>query len=152
MFEISFGELLVIGAVALVVLGPERLPVVARTLGALVGRARRFVDSVKTDIHNQTAMAGLYELKQEIQDAGESLRGRIEAEVSEVRQVLEAPRQDVEQALAEVAEPVRQAEADAAALIADATPDAAADAEPVDDKQLDLFSAPADPPADRIKT
>jgi sec-independent protein translocase protein TatB len=42
-FDISFGEILLIGIVALVVLGPERLPTVARTLGALVARAQRFL-------------------------------------------------------------------------------------------------------------
>ncbi|WP_308444354.1 Sec-independent protein translocase subunit TatA/TatB, partial [Laribacter hongkongensis] len=42
MFDISFGEMLLIGIVALVVIGPEKLPSVARTLGALVGRMQRY--------------------------------------------------------------------------------------------------------------
>ena len=58
MFEISFGEILLIGVVALVVLGPERLPTVARTLGALVGRAQRFVATVKADIQQQANLTG----------------------------------------------------------------------------------------------
>ena len=87
MFEISFGELLLIGVVALVVLGPERLPTVARTIGALVGRAQRFVASVKSDIHQQSQMAGLHELKQDIQDAADAFRNQVEREAADVRQV-----------------------------------------------------------------
>jgi sec-independent protein translocase protein TatB len=55
MFDIGFWELLVIGVVALLVIGPERLPRVARTAGLWVGRARRFVSSVKADIDRELA-------------------------------------------------------------------------------------------------
>lgn len=50
MFGVDFSELMVILVVALIVIGPERLPKVARTLGHLLGRAQRFVNSVKADI------------------------------------------------------------------------------------------------------
>jgi sec-independent protein translocase protein TatB len=55
MFDIGFWELLVIGVVALLVIGPERLPKVARTAGLWLGRARRFVSSVKADIDREIA-------------------------------------------------------------------------------------------------
>jgi len=55
MFDIGFAELLVIGVVALLVIGPERLPRVARTAGMWLGRARRFVGSVKADIDRELA-------------------------------------------------------------------------------------------------
>ena len=55
MFDIGFWELLVIGVVALLVIGPERLPKVARTAGLWVGRARRFVGTVKADIDREIA-------------------------------------------------------------------------------------------------
>ena len=55
MFDIGFAELLVIAVVALLVIGPERLPRVARTAGMWVGRARRFVSSVKADIDRELA-------------------------------------------------------------------------------------------------
>lgn len=55
MFDVGFWELLVIGVVALLVIGPERLPKVARTTGMWVGRARRFVGSVKADIDRELA-------------------------------------------------------------------------------------------------
>lgn len=53
MFDIGFWELAVIGVVALIVIGPERLPAVARTLGLWVGKARRFVSSVQSDISRE---------------------------------------------------------------------------------------------------
>ena len=46
MFDVGFSELMVIGIVALVVIGPERLPKVARTAGLLLGRMRRYVDDL----------------------------------------------------------------------------------------------------------
>ena len=55
MFDIGFWELTIIGIVALLVIGPERLPRVARTAGLWVGRARRFVSSVKADIDRELA-------------------------------------------------------------------------------------------------
>jgi sec-independent protein translocase protein TatB len=50
MFDFSLGELMVTAAVALVVIGPEKLPKVARTVGALLGRAQRYVHNVKQDL------------------------------------------------------------------------------------------------------
>ncbi|TCK19557.1 sec-independent protein translocase protein TatB [Thiogranum longum] len=55
MFDIGFWELAVIGVVALLVVGPERLPGLARTTGHWVGRARRFVSGVKADIDREIA-------------------------------------------------------------------------------------------------
>lgn len=85
MFDISFGELLVIGVVALVVLGPEKLPAVARTVGALVGRMQRFVNNVKSDIQREVDLQGLSDLKNDIQDAAQSFRDRVENESREMR-------------------------------------------------------------------
>lgn len=53
MFEVGFMELLMVAVVALVVVGPERLPGLARTIGAWVGRARGFLGSVKADIDRE---------------------------------------------------------------------------------------------------
>lgn len=53
MFEIGFSELVMVAVVALVVVGPERLPGLARTLGAWIGRARGFLNSVKADIDRE---------------------------------------------------------------------------------------------------
>lgn len=55
MFDIGFWELTIIGVVALLVIGPEKLPQVARTAGLWLGKARRFVSSVKADIDREIA-------------------------------------------------------------------------------------------------
>lgn len=88
MFELSFGKLMLIGVIALIVLGPERLPTVARTLGALVGRAQRFVASVKAEIQSEVGAAGLNSLRQELQDTASAFQQRIEAEVHDVNQTV----------------------------------------------------------------
>ena len=53
MFDIGFSELVVIGVVALIVIGPERLPKVARAAGLLYGRMQRYVSTVKSDISRE---------------------------------------------------------------------------------------------------
>lgn len=53
MFDVGFWELTIIGIVALLVIGPERLPGVARTTGAWIGRGKRFVSSVKADVDKE---------------------------------------------------------------------------------------------------
>ena len=59
MFDIGFSELMVIAVVALVVLGPERLPKVARTAGHLFGRLQRYVNDVKADINREIELEEL---------------------------------------------------------------------------------------------
>jgi len=66
-FDISFSELLVIALVALVVIGPEKLPKVARTAGAFFGRMQRFVAQVKDEVNRETRFAELQTLQQEVQ-------------------------------------------------------------------------------------
>jgi sec-independent protein translocase protein TatB len=79
MFDIGFTELLVIGVVALIVIGPERLPKVARTAGHLYGRMQRYVSSVKTDISREMQL-------DELRRAGETFKSSVESAVSGVEQ------------------------------------------------------------------
>lgn len=74
MFDFSFGELAVIGAVALVVLGPERLPRVARTAGEWIGKAQRYVSQVKSDINREMELAELKKLQEEARKAAQSVQ------------------------------------------------------------------------------
>ena len=67
MFDFSFLELMVVMAVALIVIGPERLPKVARTLGHLWGRAQRYVNGVKSDIERDMAVEEFRQLQQKVQ-------------------------------------------------------------------------------------
>jgi sec-independent protein translocase protein TatB len=67
MFEIGFSEIVVIMVVALIVIGPERLPKVARTMGLLWGRAQRYVNGVRADIERDMQMDELKQLKQKME-------------------------------------------------------------------------------------
>jgi len=75
MFEFAFSELVVVLLVALVVIGPERLPKVARTAGHLWGRMQRYVHSVKSDIANDMAI-----------EEARQLRGTISKEITAIEQ------------------------------------------------------------------
>jgi sec-independent protein translocase protein TatB len=75
MFDVGFSELLVIGIVALIVIGPEKLPTVARTLGHLLGRAQRYVNDVKSDINREMQLDELKKLQSQLQtDVADSAR------------------------------------------------------------------------------
>ena len=67
MFDIGFSEIVVIAVVALVVLGPEKLPKTARTLGHLFGRLQRYVNDVKSDIKREIDLEELRKLQQNVQ-------------------------------------------------------------------------------------
>jgi len=95
MFDVSFTELLVIGVVALVVIGPERLPKVARTLGHLVGRAQRYVNDVKTDIQREVELDELRKLKDQMQDAAQTVQSSLQNTEATLRKPLDALEQDV---------------------------------------------------------
>lgn len=66
MFDIGFSELVLIALVALVVLGPERLPRVARTVGALLGRLQRYVNEVKTEVRREMEIEDLKKLQSQV--------------------------------------------------------------------------------------
>ena len=72
MFDIGFSELMVIAVVALIVIGPERLPKVARTLGILFGRMQRYVNDVKADISREMELEELKKLQASMQEAARS--------------------------------------------------------------------------------
>jgi sec-independent protein translocase protein TatB len=69
MFDIGFSEILVVGFVALIVIGPERLPKVARTLGHMFGRLQRYVNEVKADINREMELDELRKLQSEVHSA-----------------------------------------------------------------------------------
>ena len=82
MFDVGFSELIVIGVVALVVIGPERLPKVARTVGVLAGRLQRYVSQVKADINREMDMAELGKVKQEFESAARSFQTEVESKAA----------------------------------------------------------------------
>ncbi|MDD2833796.1 MAG: Sec-independent protein translocase protein TatB [Methylotenera sp.] len=77
MFDIAFSELLVIVVIALVVIGPEKLPKVARTLGTIVGRMQRYATQIKEEVNRESRFSELQKLQQEIQLSSESVQAQL---------------------------------------------------------------------------
>jgi sec-independent protein translocase protein TatB len=84
MFDIGFSELIVIALVALIVIGPERLPRVARTAGVLLGRLQRYVSDVKADISREIQLDELKRLQREMEESARALERSIDKEVAAV--------------------------------------------------------------------
>jgi sec-independent protein translocase protein TatB len=99
MFDIGFSEIVVIGVVALIVIGPERLPKVARTLGHMFGRLQRYVNEVKADINREMELDELRKLQTEVQSAARD----IEHSVTQAAREMESGVRSVESQLNEAA-------------------------------------------------
>lgn len=83
MFDIGFGQILAIALVALLVIGPQRLPKVARTLGHLFGRMQRYVNDVKADISREMELDELRKLQSSVEDAAQSINQSLAKEINE---------------------------------------------------------------------
>ena len=82
MFDIGFSELLVIGVVALIVIGPEKLPRVARTVGHLAGRLQRYVSDVKADINREIELDELRKMRDSMQQAASNFESSVQTELN----------------------------------------------------------------------
>lgn len=101
MFDVSFSELMVIGVIALIVIGPERLPKVARTIGHLLGRAQRYVNEVKSDIQKEIDLKEIGDIKNQMEDAARSVQTSMTSSVDEVKSAVTQPTQAVQDSLDE---------------------------------------------------
>ena len=86
MFEFAFSEMLLVGIVALVVLGPERLPKVARMVGMWIGKIQYFVRNVKTEFNRQVDASELREVKASFESAARGLQDNVRDIHATVRQ------------------------------------------------------------------
>ena len=129
MFDIGFSEIVVIAVVALIVIGPERLPKAARTLGHLFGRLQRYVADVKSDINREMELDELRKLQQQVTSAAQE----IETSVSSAARDFESG--------------VRSVEADLDPSTAAATPEAADSPPlpPLTEPPRDTLAAPLKP-------
>lgn len=89
MFDVSFSELMVIAVVALIVIGPEKLPKVARTLGALTGRMHRYLAQVKEEVNREVRFQELQQLQQEIQETANKSQARLQGQTDALMQELD---------------------------------------------------------------
>ena len=126
MFDVGFSEIVLIAVVALIVIGPEKLPKVARTLGHMFGRLQRYVNEVKADINREIELDELRKLQTQVQDAARDME-----------QSMTGAAHQVESGLRSVEEQLNAAEA------ANAAPEAKPDVRP---------SAPPAPAPEAAKT
>ncbi len=95
MFDISFAELLIIAVVALLVIGPEKLPKVARTMGAFAGRLQRYVSQIKEEVNREVRFEALQNLQQEINQGVHQVESNIMAGARAVDQSLQSAKDTV---------------------------------------------------------
>jgi sec-independent protein translocase protein TatB len=100
MFDVGFSELVVIALVALIVIGPERLPRVARTVGALLGRAQRYVNDVKADIQREVNLEELKSIQSTFQEAARS----VEQSVTQAGEELQAAGESLNKSISSIAD------------------------------------------------
>ena len=82
MFDIGFSEMMVIAIIALVVIGPEKLPKMARTIGILAGRLQRYVSDVTADINREIELDELRKMRDSMQQAASSFESSVQSEIN----------------------------------------------------------------------
>ncbi len=83
MIDLGISKLALIGAVALIVIGPEKLPRVARTIGTLLGKAQRYVADVKAEVNRSMDMEDLKKMKESVQDAAKEMQDAVQTQASD---------------------------------------------------------------------
>lgn len=156
MFDLGFSELIVIAVVTLIVVGPERLPKVARTAGHLLGRLQRYVSDVKSDIQREMQLEELKKLQlqveQQARELETSMRGQVQSVEADLAQTAAEAKSGLDgQSVPQAASAVPVAEATPAvpaAIPAEVAnlPDAQLGEPVVDSRQLELGLAPAAAP------
>ena len=83
MIDLGISKMALIGAVALVVIGPEKLPRVARTVGALIGKAQRYVADVKAEVNRSMDLEELKKMRETVEDAARNVENSIQTSASD---------------------------------------------------------------------
>jgi sec-independent protein translocase protein TatB len=115
MFDIGFSELFVIGIVALIVIGPERLPKVARTAGHLFGRMQRYVNDVKADINREMELDELRKMKTQFESAARDVETSVNQTVGSISSEVQAAQDDLNKSVSSADAPTATPEGTAAA-------------------------------------
>jgi len=101
MFGITFSEIMVILVVALVVIGPEQLPKVARTLGLLWGRAQRYINGVKADIARDMAIEEFRQMQQKVQQEAMAAEQAMKQAAQSAEQSMDQQVREINKAVAQ---------------------------------------------------
>ena len=89
MLDFGFDKIALIGAVALIVIGPEKLPRVARTVGALLGKAQRYVADVKAEVNRSIELEELQKMKSQFETAARDVHDSVSKDLNEARTAIE---------------------------------------------------------------
>jgi sec-independent protein translocase protein TatB len=89
MIDFGFDKIALIGAVALIVIGPEKLPRVARTVGHLLGKAQRYVADVKAEVNRSIELDELKKMKAQVEEAARNVESTVRQEVDAAAQAFE---------------------------------------------------------------
>src|SRR5258706_16315062 len=81
MIDFGFDKIALIGAVALIVIGPEKLPRVARTVGHLIGKAQRYVADVKAEVNRSIELEELRKMKTTVEEAARDVEQTVDKEI-----------------------------------------------------------------------
>ncbi len=123
MFEIGWGELLLIGVVALLVIGPKELPTVFRTLGQWTNKLRRMASEFQSQFHEAMREAEMTDLKKQVDDMTSQAQSYASFDpVAEVRRELDSTQQQIESAMADKPTQTSPAAAEPGAASAGAAP------------------------------
>ncbi len=98
MIDLGISKLALIGAVALIVIGPEKLPRVARTVGTLLGKAQRYVADVKAEVNRSIELDELKKMKGEFEDAARNVEQSVSQQIHQTTGDFNAAWQDAEPA------------------------------------------------------
>jgi sec-independent protein translocase protein TatB len=141
MFEIGWGELLIIGVVALIAIGPKELPGVLRTLGQWMNKLRRMASEFQSQFHEAMREAEMADLKKQVDDMTSQAQSYASFDpVAEVRRELDSTQQQIESAMAD-----KPTEASPVAAVPSAAPAGAAPAIAPSTDVAAPSSAPSEP-------
>jgi len=90
MIDIGLTKIALVGVVALVVIGPEKLPTVARMAGSLFGRAQRYINEVKSEVSREIELEELRKMQKDVQEAASDVEQSIAKSMAETEQSLNA--------------------------------------------------------------
>ena len=95
MIDLGIEKMMVIGAVALIVIGPEKLPRVARTVGTLIGKAQRYVSDVKAEVNRSIELEELKKMKEQVETAARDVESSIHTGVNDIQRELNEAAQGI---------------------------------------------------------
>jgi sec-independent protein translocase protein TatB len=106
MIDFGFDKLALIGAVALIVIGPEKLPKVARTVGHLFGKAQRYVADVKAEVNRSIELDELKKMKSDFEDAARNVQQTVHDEVQQASAAFESDWKNLDGSGSALSEPL----------------------------------------------